>query len=76
MAQSPIRRIITGHDSKNIAKVILEGPATNTKRPREGVASTLMWSSDEMPAGTEGNATKLVPGGERMFADERTDPID
>ena len=40
MASQPIRRVITGHDGNNVAKVILEGPATNTKRPREGVAST------------------------------------
>jgi quercetin dioxygenase-like cupin family protein len=45
-----IRRIITGHDNKNTAKVILEGPATNTKTPREGVASTLIWCTDAMPA--------------------------
>jgi len=50
MANEPIRRVVTGHDDKNVAKVIIEGPATNTKRPREGVASTLMWSSDQMPA--------------------------
>jgi quercetin dioxygenase-like cupin family protein len=46
----PIRRVITGHDGKNVAKVILEGPATNTKTPRAGVASTLMWCTDAMPA--------------------------
>jgi quercetin dioxygenase-like cupin family protein len=50
MARAPIRRVITGHDDKNVAKVILEGAATNTKTPREGVASTLMWCSDAMPA--------------------------
>jgi quercetin dioxygenase-like cupin family protein len=50
MASQPIRRVITGHDGNNVAKVILEGPATNTKRPRDGVASTLMWCSDMMPA--------------------------
>jgi quercetin dioxygenase-like cupin family protein len=50
MANQPIRRVVTGHDGNNVAKVIIEGPATNTKRPREGVASTLMWSSDAMPA--------------------------
>ena len=49
MAHKPIRRVVTGHDGKNIAKVIIEGPAANTKTPREGVASTLMWSSDSMP---------------------------
>ena len=50
MANQPIRRVVTGHDGNNVAKVIIEGSATNTKRPREGVASTLMWSSDAMPA--------------------------
>jgi quercetin dioxygenase-like cupin family protein len=50
MPHQPIRRVITGHDGKNVAKVIREGVATNTKTPREGVASTLMWCSDAMPA--------------------------
>ena len=50
MANEPIRRVITGHGGNNVAKVILEGEATNTKRPREGVTSTLMWCSDRMPA--------------------------
>ncbi len=50
MAHKPIRRVITGHDGKNVAKVIREGPAANTKTPREGVASTLMWCTDAMPA--------------------------
>jgi quercetin dioxygenase-like cupin family protein len=50
MANEPIRRVITGHDGNNVAKVILEGPAANTKRPRDGVSSTLMWCSDRMPA--------------------------
>ena len=50
MAHKPIRRVITGHDGKNVAKVIREGPAANTKTPRAGVASTLMWCTDAMPA--------------------------
>ena len=50
MAHKPIRRVITGHDGKNVAKVIREGTAANTKTPREGVAATLMWCTDAMPA--------------------------
>lgn len=50
MPKKPIRRVVTGHDRNNVAKVIREGEATNTKTPREGVASTLMWSTDSMPA--------------------------
>ena len=50
MAHKPIRRVVTGHDGKNVAKVIRDGPAANTKTPRRGVASTLMWCTDAMPA--------------------------
>ena len=50
MSSKPIRRVITGHDGKNVAKVLYEGPAANTKRPREGISSTLMWCTDAMPA--------------------------
>jgi naringenin degradation protein FdeH len=50
MPTKPIRRVITGHNGDHVAKVILEGAAGNTKMPRPGVASTLMWCSDEMPA--------------------------
>ena len=50
MPSKQIRRVITGHDGKNVAKVIREGPAANTKTPREGVSSTLMWCTDAMPA--------------------------
>jgi quercetin dioxygenase-like cupin family protein len=49
MAYQPTRRVITGHDSKNVAKVIIDGQAKNTKLPRDGIASTLMWCSDQMP---------------------------
>ena len=45
----PIRRVVTGHDGNNVAKVLIDAPAANTKLPREGVASTLMWCSDQMP---------------------------
>jgi len=50
MAHKPIRRVVTGHGGNNVAKVIREGPAANTKTPRAGVASTLMWCTDAMPA--------------------------
>ena len=46
---SPIRRVVTGHDARNVAKVIDDGPAANVRQPREGVASTLLWCSDQMP---------------------------
>ena len=46
----PIRRFVTGHDADNVAKVIMEGPATNAKRPSAGTVSTLIWSTDRTPA--------------------------
>jgi quercetin dioxygenase-like cupin family protein len=47
---SPIRRVVTGHDQKKIAKVVMDGAATNAKYPGSGVVSTLIWSTDEAPA--------------------------
>jgi quercetin dioxygenase-like cupin family protein len=44
----PIRRVITGHDKNNVAKVLIDGPATNHKGI-EG-RSTLMWITDENPS--------------------------
>jgi quercetin dioxygenase-like cupin family protein len=46
----PIRRVVTGHDDSNVAKVILDGAATNTRRPLSGNASTLIWCTDGTPA--------------------------
>ena len=46
----PIRRIVTGHDAKRTAKVILDGPATNAKYPAPGIVSTLIWCTDGTPA--------------------------
>ena len=46
----PIRRVVTGHDAKNVAKVVIDAPATNAKKPNSGVVSTLMWITDQNPA--------------------------
>jgi quercetin dioxygenase-like cupin family protein len=47
---SPIRRFVTGHEANNVAKVIMQGPATNAKYPGPGTVSTLIWSTDRTPA--------------------------
>jgi quercetin dioxygenase-like cupin family protein len=47
---APIRRVVTGHDRKNVAKVVMDGAATNAKYPGNGLVSTLIWSTDETPA--------------------------
>jgi mannose-6-phosphate isomerase-like protein (cupin superfamily) len=46
----PIRRIVTGHDANNVAKVLVDGPATNQRQSRPGSFSTLLWSTDATPA--------------------------
>ncbi len=46
----PIRRMVTGHDSGHVAKVIIDAPATNWKSSAPGTVSTLIWSTDSMPA--------------------------
>ena len=47
-ASPPVRRVVTGHDANNVAKVLIDGPATNHKGA-EG-RSTLMWITDQNPA--------------------------
>ena len=46
----PIRRVVTGHDMAGTAKVLLDAPATNWKSSSPGTVSTLIWSTDAMPA--------------------------
>ena len=46
----PIRRFVTGHDKNSVAKVIMQGPATNAKYPSVGTVSTMIWSTDCTPA--------------------------
>jgi len=46
----PIRRVVTGHDADNVAKVILDAPATNTKYSPSGNVSTMIWCTDGAPA--------------------------
>lgn len=46
----PVRRVVTGHDSSKVAKVLIDAPATNRKFPPSGTVSTLIWASDRTPA--------------------------
>ena len=45
----PIRRIVTGHEGE-VAKAMIDAPATNAKFPGSGNVSTLIWSTDKAPA--------------------------
>jgi len=52
MTQSlaPVRRVVTGHDRANVAKVLIDGPAGNSRTPMPGLTTTLMWCTFETPA--------------------------
>ena len=52
MTQSfpPIRRVVTGHDANDVAKIITDGAATNARFPPSGIRSTLIWCTDATPA--------------------------
>ena len=45
----PIRRVVTGHDDNNVAKVIIDGDAKNIRGGRPGQFTTLMWCTDSAP---------------------------
>ena len=49
-SSSAIRRVVTGHDAGQVARVLTDGPATNAKYPGAGIVSTLIWSTDRTPA--------------------------
>jgi quercetin dioxygenase-like cupin family protein len=46
----PIRRVVTGHDDNNVAKVIMDGEAINHKGGASGAQSTLIWITEGAPA--------------------------
>jgi quercetin dioxygenase-like cupin family protein len=46
----PIRRLVTGHGAHSVAKVVMDGAATNWKSTSPGTVSTLIWSTDGAPA--------------------------
>jgi quercetin dioxygenase-like cupin family protein len=44
----PVRRVVTGHDAHNKARVIRDGIATNVS-PRPNAASTTIWCTESVP---------------------------
>lgn len=50
MSKMNIRRVVTGHDGKGQAKVIVDGIASNERAgSAAGQYNTLMWCTDSMP---------------------------
>ena len=52
----PIRRIVTGHRADGRSTVLMDSAAPNVKQRKAGNASTLLWVTDESPAGVSGAA--------------------
>jgi len=49
-AAPPLRRVVTGHDTAKVAKVMIDGPMTNERRPGPGMVTRLLWCTDGTPA--------------------------
>lgn len=47
---APIRRVVTGHDANKVARVMLDAPVGNERRPGPGMVTRLLWCTDSMPA--------------------------
>jgi len=53
----PTRRVVTGHDAKGKAVILIDGAAPNAKvRKATGLVSTLLWVTEESPADNSGRA--------------------
>src|SRR5207245_10802422 len=53
----PTRRVVTGHNAKGRAVVLIDGAAPNAKlRKATGLTSTLLWVTDRSPADNCGSA--------------------
>jgi quercetin dioxygenase-like cupin family protein len=48
--RQPIRRVVTGHGANGVAKVLLDGEASNARQSATGSSSTLVWCTDRTPA--------------------------
>ena len=46
----PVRRVVTGHGANQIAKILIDGVATNRRTSKSGGMSTLIWCTDRTPA--------------------------
>jgi len=55
----PTRRVVTGHDARGKAVVVIDGAAPNAKlRKATGLTSTLLWVTNESPADVSGSADR------------------
>ena len=73
-----IRRVVTGHDENLKSYIVSDAPATNSRSKVEGHCTTLIWSTDRMPAditsdedmGARQMGTSPPPNGTRLSVHE------
>jgi naringenin degradation protein FdeH len=59
--RTPLRRVVTGHDPRGKAVVLIDGPAPNVKqRQASGLTSTVVWITDECPADISGTTDRAA----------------
>ena len=51
-----VRRVVTGHDGKGQAVVMIDESAKNLQAPRPGVTASVIWTTDTIPADNDGSA--------------------
>jgi len=51
-----IRRVVTGHDEKGKARVIIDGTAKNVAQLRPGAQAAVIWTTERFPVDNNGNA--------------------
>jgi quercetin dioxygenase-like cupin family protein len=56
MMSLTIRRVVTGHDDKGNARVIVDENAKNVAQTRPGANAAVIWTSEGFPADNDGNA--------------------
>lgn len=47
---APVRRVVTGHDRNETAKVVMDSRITTVKHGKSGATLTHLWSTDQTPA--------------------------
>ncbi|MFC1491555.1 cupin domain-containing protein [Nitrospinota bacterium] len=53
-----MRRVVTGHDENGRGVVLFDDIAANVRRPREGLTSALIWTTENLPAEVAGTEDK------------------
>jgi quercetin dioxygenase-like cupin family protein len=51
-----VRRVVTGHDAKGRAVVLIDETAKNLQTPRPGISASVIWTTDTFPADNDGSA--------------------